>query len=266
MGHVKLGLVGYPVEHSLSPRMQQAAMAHLGISGEYLLLPTKPAELPARLREVAANYAGVNVTVPYKRSVMDLLDDVSEDARKIGAVNTIVNEDGYLRGYNTDAAGFYWSLKRHNVLPGEALVLGAGGAARAVVYALVEKGWLVGVANRTLARAEELAQQLGAWLVAPAKLEKAVRRTPLLINATSVGLEDGASSPLPPGVLPEAGVVVDLVYSPLRTKLLADAAAAGLETIDGLQMLLGQGMRSFELWTGRKAPLEVMERALGKVV
>ncbi len=180
----------------------------------------------------------------------------------IGAVNTIVNRGGRLTGYNTDAPGFYWALEGAGLTPGEALVLGAGGAARAIVYELVNRGWLVAVYNRTVERAQELVEQLGGWLVVGKKIEKAVKETPLLINATSVGLNDPDASPLPEGVLPESGAVVDIVYEPIKTKLLRDAEAAGLQTLDGLQMLLGQGVLAFELWTGGPAPVEVMRQAL----
>ncbi|WP_287418210.1 shikimate dehydrogenase [Oceanithermus sp.] len=259
---MQLGLIGDPVHHSRSPAMMNAALAAAGLSGRYRLLPTPAEALSARLAEVRAGMAGVNVTVPHKRRVVALLDELDPVAAAIGAVNTIVNREGRLVGFNTDADGFYWALERDGLCPGEALVLGAGGAARAVVYALVARGWLVGVHNRTLERAQLLVEEVGGWLVVPQKLEKAVRRTPLLVNATSVGLGNPEASPLPPGVLPEAGAVVDLVYQPLETRLLREARAAGLAVQDGLAMLLGQGVRAFELWTGRPAPVAVMERAL----
>ena len=262
MGGVRLGIIGDPVAHSLSPKMHQAAMRQLGISGEYLLLPTPAAELARRLEEVRAGFSGVNVTVPHKRAVMPLLDEVEDRARAIGAVNTIANRGGVLLGYNTDAPGFYRALESAGFLTGEALVLGAGGAARAIVYELVSRGWLVGVANRTFARAEQLAAELGAWAVAPDKISKAVSKTPLLINATSAGLHDPDQTPLPDGALPADGAVVDIVYGPRRTKLLRQAAAAGLATMDGLEMLLQQGALAFELWSGGPAPLAAMRRAL----
>ncbi|WP_456447739.1 shikimate dehydrogenase [Oceanithermus sp.] len=259
---MQLGLIGDPVHHSRSPAMMNAALAAVGLSGRYHLLPTPAEALAARLAEVRAEFAGVNVTVPHKRRILPLLDELDPVAAAIGAANTIVNREGRLVGHNTDADGFYWALEREGLCSGEALVLGAGGAARAVVHALVTRGWLVGVYNRTLARAQSLVEEVGGWLVVPQKLEKAVRRTPLLVNATSVGLDDPQASPLPPGVLPESGGVVDLVYRPLETRLLREARAAGLATQDGLAMLLGQGVRAFELWTGRPAPVAVMERAL----
>ncbi len=242
--------------------MMRAAMDALGIEGVYELLPTKAGGLEARLGAVRERFAGVNVTVPHKERIVPHLDEVTPEAAAIGAVNTVVNVEGRLVGHNTDAAGFYWALERAGWLTGEALVLGAGGAARAVVHALVREGWLVGVHNRSLARAQRLVEELGGWLVAPEKLEKAVRRTPLLVNATSVGLDEPEDMPLPPGVLPKSGRVVDLVYRPLETRLLREARAAGLEVQDGLEMLLGQGVRAFELWTGRRAPVAAMERAL----
>jgi len=264
-GAVKLGIIGDPVEHSLSPRMHGAALVALGIEGDYELLPTPVARLAARMEEVRSGYQGVNVTVPHKRAVMEHLDELDNKAAMIGAVNTVVNRGGRLTGYNTDAPGFYWALENAGLTPGEALVLGAGGAARAIVYELVNRGWLVAVYNRTADKAQELVEQLGGWLVVGKKIEKAVTETPLLINATSVGLGDPDASPLPGGVLPESGAVVDIVYEPRKTKLLRDAEAAGLQTLGGLEMLLGQGVLAFELWTGGPAPVEVMRRALGEV-
>ena len=242
--------------------MMNAALMAVGLSGRYRLLPTPAEALTARLAEVRTGFAGVNVTVPHKRRVLPLLDHLDPVAEAIGAVNTIVNREGRLVGHNTDADGFYWALERDGLCTGEALVLGAGGAARAVVHVLVTRGWIVGVYNRTLARTQSLVEEVGGWLVVPQKLERVVRRTPLLVNATSVGLDDPQASPLPSGVLPESGSVVDLVYRPLETRLLREARAAGLFTQDGLAMLLGQGVRAFELWTGRSAPVAVMERAL----
>ncbi len=242
--------------------MHEAALAALGLEGRYELLPTPAADLEERLRLVRAEYQGVNVTVPHKTAVVPHLDALDEKAAMIGAVNTVVNRGGRLTGYNTDAPGFYWALESAGLTPGEALVLGAGGAARAIVYELVSRGWLVAVYNRTVEKAQELVERFGGWLVVANKLEKAVRETPLLVNATSVGLGDPAASPLPEGVLPESGAVVDIVYEPRETKLLSDARAAGLQTLDGLEMLLGQGVLAFELWTGGPAPVEVMRRAL----
>ena len=245
--------------------MHGAALVALGIEGDYELLPTPVARLAARMEEVRSGYQGVNVTVPHKRAVMEHLDELDNKAAMIGAVNTVVNRGGRLTGYNTDAPGFYWALENAGLTPGEALVLGAGGAARAIVYELVNRGWLVAVYNRTADKAQELVEQLGGWLVVGKKIEKAVTETPLLINATSVGLGDPDASPLSEGVLPESGAVVEIVYEPRKTKLLRDAEAAGLQTLGGLEMLLGQGVLAFELWTGGPAPVEVMRRALGEV-
>ena len=245
--------------------MHGAALAALGIEGGYELLPTPADGLAARMEEVRSGYHGVNVTVPHKRAVMEYLDELDNKAAMIGAVNTVVNRGGRLTGYNTDAPGFYWALGNAGLTPGEALVLGAGGAARAIVYELVNRGWLVAVYNRTARKAQELVEQLGGWLVVGNKIEKVIKKTPLLINATSVGLGDPDVSPLPEGVLPESGAVVDIVYEPRKTKLLRDAEAAGLQTVGGLEMLLGQGVLAFELWTGGPAPVEVMRRALEEV-
>jgi len=259
---VKLGIVGNPVEHSLSPKMHSAAMKALNITGSYKLLPTPQKEMAERMQEIREKYQGVNITIPYKKAIIEYIDLLDDTAAAIGAINTVVNRSGQLIGYNTDAPGFYWALENARLTPGEALVLGAGGAARAIVYELVSRGWLVAVFNRTAKKAFELVEQLGGWVVVNKKIEKAVSKTPLLINATSVGLNDPNTSPLPDGVMPESGAVVDIVYKPRKTKLLKDAEAAGLQTLDGLEMLLGQGVLAFELWSGEAAPVDVMRQAL----
>ena len=259
---VKLGIVGNPVEHSLSPKMHSAAMKALNITGSYKLLPTPQKEMAERMQEIREKYQGVNITIPYKKAIIEYIDLLDDTAAAIGAINTVVNRSGQLIGYNTDAPGFYWALENARLTPGEALVLGAGGAARAIVYELVSRGWLVAVFNRTAKKAFELVEQLGGWVVVNKKIEKAVSKTPLLINATSVGLNDPNTSPLPDGVMPESGAVVDIVYKPRKTKLLRDAEAAGLQTLDGLEMLLGQGVLAFELWSGEAAPVDVMRQAL----
>ncbi len=261
---MRLGLIGYPLAHSVSPAMHRAALRAVGLEGSYRLLETPPGELESRVMEVRRAYRGVNVTVPHKVAVMPYLDAVSPEAQAIGAVNTIVNEAGRLIGHNTDAPGFARALEAAGVTARGmwAVVLGAGGAARAVVYALVQAGARVRVANRTFARAAALAEAFGAEAVpfeGPA-FAQAVRAADLLVNATSVGLNDPNASPIPEGVWPRVAVV-DIVYNPLETRLLREARAAGLVAVDGLGMLVWQGALAFELWTGRKAPVAAMRAA-----
>lgn len=260
------GVIGDPVEHSLSPCMHNAAFAELGIDATYELWPTALENLPARiasLRDPAV--LGANVTVPHKQAVMPMIDAISETARQIGAVNTIVRRDGRLFGDNTDAYGFRRSIEiaySEMRLKG-AVVLGAGGASRAVIVALQDMGLSsIVIANRTPERATSLAKELG---VATASWDRvADEQFPhidLLVNATSLGWHDE----LPIEVdtlarLPERALVLDLTYR--ETPLLRAAGARGLRTLDGLGMLVHQGARAFELWTGRGAPVEIMQAAV----
>ena len=254
---MRLGLIGYPLEHSLSPAMHGRALKEVGLSMEYLLLPTPKEALPQRMAEVREEFLGVNVTVPHKEAVLAFLDGLSPEAASIGAVNTILNEDGRLIGYNTDAPGFLRGLKEAGLLLEPALVLGAGGAGRAVAYALKGEGVSVYIWNRTPERARALAQEMG---LKEAPLEFA-RQARLIVNATRVGLMDPEATPLPAHLFPEEGGVVDLVYRPLWTRLLLEAKARGLKVQHGLYMLVYQGALAFELWTGKKAPVLAMFQA-----
>ncbi len=255
---MRLGILGHPVGHSLSPAMHRAALAALGIAGSYDLLDTPPEALGDRIAEVRKGFRGVNVTVPLKEAVLPFLDEVRPEARAIGAVNTVVNEGGRLIGHNTDAPGFLRSLEEAGVRGRRAFLLGAGGAARAVAYALKGAGWEVWVHNRTRARAEALAAAFGLE-VAPLE---AAREADLVVNATAVGLDDPASTPIPAAFLPRKGYAADLVYRPVKTRFLREAEAAGLAVVDGLGMLLWQGALAFRIWTGRPAPIEAMRRGL----
>lgn len=251
------------MHHTVSPAMQEAALRAAGLSGSYRPLETPPERLEERLQEVRRGYVGVNVTIPHKESVLAWLDALSPEAQAVGAVNTIQVRDGKLIGHNTDAPGFIAALEEAGIAyrGKRALVLGAGGAARAVVYALREGGAWVRVHNRSLERARALCRDLGAQLVAEDDLETAVLGCDLLVNATSVGMKDPHSSPLPEGLLPRSAAVVDIVYNPLQTRLLREAARAGLPTLGGVPMLVWQGALAFELWTGLRPNLQVMYRA-----
>jgi shikimate dehydrogenase len=263
-------LLAHPAGHSLSPAMQGAALRACGIDARYLALDVPPralAEAVAGLR--APDVAGANVTIPHKRAVMPWLDGLTDVARAVGAVNTIVRTQRGLLGDNTDGEGFLRALAELGVTPAglSTVVLGAGGAARAVTLALLQAGARVTIHNRTRARAERLATDLavhGAPAVAhDGVLEPAVRSARLLVQATAAGMQGAAEgvSPLPEGVLPEEGAVVDLVYRPRETPLLARARAAGLSVQNGLPMLVHQGALAFERWFGRDAPVDVMRRA-----
>ncbi len=238
--------------------MHARALKEVGLLGEYLLLPTPPEALPVRMAEVRGGFLGVNVTVPHKEAVLPFLDGLSPEAQAIRAVNTVVNEKGRLIGHNTDAPGFLKGLKEAGLLLEPALVLGAGGAGRAVAYALSREGVSVYVWNRTPERARALAEEMGLKSV---PLEFA-RKARLIVNATRVGLMDPEATPLPPGLFPEEGGVVDLVYRPLWTRLLREARARGLKVQHGLYMLVYQGALAFELWTRKEAPVLAMFQAV----
>lgn len=269
-----LGVIGYPVEHSSSPAMHNAALARTGLDFAYLpfaVPPDRVAEVPVAMRTLGIR--GLNVTVPHKVAVMEGLDEISEEARAIGAVNTIANRDGHLTGYNTDAEGVIASLRADgglDVLPEAVALLGAGGAARAILYALLqgEEVKVITLLNRTLDKAEALAADLDPGSrrvrVGTPGTGAAIREAGLLINATSVGMHPGPeASPLPdPSVLHDRLTVLDIVYKPRRTRLLAQSEEAGAATVDGLGMLVHQGARAFEIWTGVAPPVEVMKQAL----
>ncbi len=269
----RLGVLGWPVAHSRSPAMHNAALAALGMTDwRYQLLPVPPERFAEAARALPeAGFAGANVTIPHKHAALELADAASEAAQSIGAVNTLTfASDGSIAAENTDAPGFLAAL---GVSPRgmSTLVLGAGGSARAVVWALREAGaGDVSVWNRTPERAHVLADDLGVRAVdAPGAAD-------LLVNCTSVGLEAGASGlkqsasgeqglNLPAITFDQVGNyshVVDLVYSSTPTPLLLAARSHGARVVGGLEVLLAQGALSFELWTGRPAPLQVMRDAL----
>jgi shikimate dehydrogenase len=266
-GPYRLGVIGDPVAHSLSPALHQPALNQLGIPAVYERWHTVAVDLASRVQSLRdPEILGASVTVPHKIAVMSLIDEVSPAARRAGAVNTIVNRRGALFGDNTDIYGFGMMVSDalRGRTPQVAIVLGAGGAARAVVLALEATG--VGeivVANRDEERSRQLAQDLHPAPVRPMRLDGDIlsRELPgaeLLINATSLGWHPGESPVALPSVdlLPAGAVVADLTYR--DTELLLAAQARGLETADGLPMLVHQGARAFELWTGVSAPVETM--------
>jgi shikimate dehydrogenase len=254
---VLAGVLGFPVGHSRSPAMMNAAFAELGLDWRYLKLPVPPERFAETVRALpGSGYRGANVTIPHKAAAYAVADRLGEAARAIGAANTLVFEDDGIAADNTDAGGLLDALGEP--VPATALVLGAGGAGRAAVWALRRMGADVAVWNRTAERAEAVVAELGA---------RHVRRpvgAELVVNATSVGMAGGGDDALEAlglaGVEPPA-VLVDLVYGPEPTPLCRWAAERGARVVDGLEVLVRQGARSFELWTGRPAPLEVMRRA-----
>jgi shikimate dehydrogenase len=247
------GVLGYPVAHSRSPAMMNAAFAELGMDWRYVHLPISPQRFVETARALpGSGYRGANVTIPHKLAARELVDELTSAAEAIGAVNTLSFEAGRILGDNTDAGGLIDSLGTEPAGK-RALVLGAGGAGRAVVWALREAGADVAVWNRTPRRAEELAHDLGVRAVADGE------PSDILVNATSVGLrgEDPAEElPLAP-----ADVVVDLVYGAEPTAVCRWAEARGARVVDGLEILVRQGARSLALWTSRPAPLAAMRAA-----
>ncbi|MFC0388025.1 shikimate dehydrogenase [Muricoccus vinaceus] len=263
------GIIGHPVSHSRSPRLHGFWLHRHGIDGAYVPLPLEPARFDQGLRALPAlGFAGANVTIPHKQAALAACDVVEEEARRIGAVNTLVfHADGRIEGWNTDGWGFMESLREQAPAwrpeVGPAVVLGAGGGARAVAHALLAAGCpALTLVNRTRARAEALAEELTAHgAVVSAADRPPLDGAALLVNTTSQGMQGQPSlavdlSPLPPGA-----VVADLVYVPLETPLLAAARARGLVAVDGLGMLLHQGRRGFEAWFGTMPAVDEALRA-----
>jgi shikimate dehydrogenase len=271
-----VGVMGWPVEHSLSPAMHNAAFAELGLDWAYLPLPVQPGDVEQALNGLLAlNFVGTNVTVPHKQAVMRYMDELSEAAQITGAVNTIHIQDGKFIGANTDPAGFLNSLQEVGGRPQgmRVAVLGAGGAARAVVYALAKTEVASAIVfNRTAERAAFLVDDLAdafpdSRLRSEALTEEALsmlgNKVDLVINTTSVGMYPQIDTcPWPEDVpMPPNALFYDLVYNPLETVFLARARAAGAPAVDGLGMLVHQGALAFETWTGQQAPVEAMRQA-----
>jgi shikimate dehydrogenase len=280
-GHTQLvGLMGWPVEHTLSPAMHNAAFQARGLNWRYVPLPVRPGHVEGAMRGLPAlGFRGANVTVPHKRAVVPTLDVVTSGAASLGAVNTVVVEreedtKATLSGHNTDAAGFIGALRDGGFDPvgSSIVVVGAGGAARAVVFGLMEaRATEIVVLNRTVDGARALVSDLGQRSLAALGAEpldedtlvQSARAADLLVNATPVGMWPRANAsiwpdevPIPPDL-----TVFDLVYNPLETKLLQQAQKSGAQALDGLGMLVRQGALAFEIWTGEEAPVEVMRTA-----
>lgn len=271
----QVGLIGWPIKHSLSPAMHNAAFAKLGLDWTYVLLPTPPGQLAQALEELLGrDFVGSNVTMPHKRAVIPHLDELSDAARLIGAVNTIHIQDGKLIGENTDAIGFLNALKEsgHDPKGMRVAMLGAGGAARAALFSLLQAGaGRVTVINRTVERAAALiddlaeafpASSLGFEPLNSETLAALHGQVDLVVNSTSIGmLPQSDASPWPAAVaIPTGAIFYDIVYYPVQTQFLRRAQEAGQETVNGLGMVVHQGAVAFEIWTGQKAPLETMRQ------
>lgn len=275
MKHV--GVLGYPIKHSISPLFQQAALDERGIDARYERFEVSDSELPAFLETVRNDeWLGVNITIPHKEAALTYMDQLSTEVRSIGALNTVVNDRSVLVGANTDIGGFLNALESqgHSVGGSRAVVLGSGGAARAVVAGLQDaEAEFVVVVSRTFGRAQALVTSLTRRGARPvvvavdwdeAGLRTALRQATLLVNATPIGMRGGGAegkSPVSTGMLHRELTVFDAVYNPTYTPLLRDAREAGATTISGLDMLVYQGAEAFELWTGVEAPIETMMAA-----
>jgi shikimate dehydrogenase len=274
------GVIGDPIEHTMSPAMHNAAFRELDIDYWYVPFRVKQEELGKAVEGMRAlNIRGLNVTIPHKVAIIPYLDKLDPLAERIGAVNTIVNDDGVLTGYNTDATGFLQALLEARVEPKEKnmVILGAGGASRAISFILAERGAKLVILNRRqeLDWAEELARRISeifkevkALELNKGNLAMVLERAEVLVNATSVGMSPNINeTPVPARLLRPGLVVFDIIYNPIKTRLLKEAEAAGAQTIGGLDMLVGQGALSFEKWTGLKAPVDLMKseaiKALG---
>ncbi|MDA8169495.1 MAG: shikimate dehydrogenase [Nitrospiraceae bacterium] len=261
-----LALFGYPVGHSLSPNMHNAAFQEMGLDYCYVALPVAPEALADAVRAIRAlNLRGVNITVPHKENVIPHLDEVDGEAAFIGAVNTIVNNEGRLKGYNTDGRGFMQSLSEEGIdVSGKnVLVVGAGGASRAVSYYLSGKAGALSIFDVDRGKLERLVSDLGRIRKnVSAARDGRIDGADVIVNATPLGLKE--SDPLPVDVqgLGPQMAAVDLIYK--ETPFLRAAAKAGVKTMNGLGMLLWQGVFAFELWTGKRPPHELMRNELLK--
>jgi shikimate dehydrogenase len=267
------GVIGEPIEHTLSPLMHNAAFEALKLDYVFLAFRVKPAEVESAVNGMRAlNIRGLNVTMPHKSTVIKHLDRVDLSAQIVNSVNTILNKENLLFGFNTDGIGAFKALKENGVEPKgrKVLLLGAGGAARAIAYTMANKADELAVLNRTVKQAQALAKlleksfnkKISTGSLSPSDIQSNLQDSDILINATSVGMKPKAEeSPIPPKLLRSNLAVMDIVYNPLETKLEKEAKAAGAKVVSGVEMLIYQGAASFELWTGKSAPVEVMRQA-----
>ena len=271
-------VIGDPVEHSMSPAMHNAAFKEIGLDWVYVALRVRAEKLAAAIEGVRAfDMPGINVTIPHKIQVIPLLDGLNPLAEKIGAVNTVVNENGVLTGFNTDASGFLRALTENGIRPEgtSGVILGAGGASRAISFALANTRVAPVILNRAtgLERAKQLAATVskttGTETIAlelnRGNLTDALKKADILVNSTSVGMSPDTENSLVPAELLRPDLVVyDIVYNPVKTRLLREAEAAGAATVSGVDMLVWQGAVAFELWTGKKPPVDIMKKVVMK--
>jgi shikimate dehydrogenase len=270
------GVIGYPIEHSLSPLMHNAAFEALRLDYMFLAFKVKPAQVEAAVNGMKAlNIRGLNVTMPHKSTVINHLDRVDLSAQIVNSVNTILNKENLLFGFNTDGVGALKALRENGVEPKgrKVLLLGAGGAARAIAYTIAKEADELAVLNRTVKQAQEIAKLLEKSLnkkvvagsLSPSDIQRNIEDSDILVNATSVGMKPKPDeSPVAAKALRSNLAVMDIVYNPVETKLAKDAKAVGAQVISGVEMLIYQGAASFEIFTGKSAPVEVMRKAVLK--
>jgi shikimate dehydrogenase len=258
-------VIGSPIGHSLSPLMHNAAFAYCGENRAYVAFEVD--DVAGAVSGVRGlNIAGASVTIPHKVAIMDYLDEIDDLARQIGAVNTIVNHNGRLVGHNTDCHGAVQALNTKTELNQKAaMIIGAGGAARAIGFGLKSAGCHIVIANRSAVKGKMLAADLGGESVPLSQLNEV--DGDILVNTTPVGMAPMADAiPVADDMLRPGLVVMDIIYNPLCTRLLLVAAQAGCQVIDGTSMFVHQGARQFELWTGRQAPIDIMHKAVMKAL
>ncbi|RMG71628.1 MAG: shikimate dehydrogenase, partial [Nitrospirae bacterium] len=261
------GIIGWPVEHSKSPLMHNAAFDALGLNMCYVAMPVRPDDLGDAIKGLRAlNFLGINVTIPHKEAVINHLDRIDEEAEFIGAVNTIKNQDGELVGYNTDGRGFMESLRENDIDPKgkNIFVIGVGGAARAVCYYLCQEASTLWLHGRNIKRASALARDLNKLSpsVSITETKDNLRYADIIINATPLGMKEDDPMPLEPSLLRDDQVVCDLIY--WDTPLIKEAKKIGCRTVNGIGMLLWQGALAFKIWTGITPPVEIMREQLVK--
>lgn len=273
-----VGLIGHPIKHTYSPFIHNVAFELTGLDYIYLPFNVVPVNLKSAIKGlVALGYKGFNVTIPHKVKVKEFMSKVSEEASLVGAINTVLIEDGKLFGYNTDVAGALETLYayRKEITGNECVVIGAGGSARAVIYTLIKhfRPSRIHLVNRTEQRAETLRQFFKTKMkfdsftvneLIPPDIKELVKSSALVVNATSVGMHPDEDDAVltQKDIFTKDQIVFDLVYNPTQTKLLKLAQSSGARTVDGIKMLVNQAAKSFEIWTGEKMPVEQVEKAL----
>ncbi len=272
------GIIGDPIEHTMSPVMHNAAFKKLGVDYVYLAFRVKKEELGKAIEGMRAlNIRGLNITIPHKVAVIQFLDELDPLADKIGAINTIVNSNGVLKGYNTDATSFLQALLERGIEPKEkrVVILGAGGASRAISFILADRGSNLVILNRTWDKARVCADRISGIFQSEAtalklnreNLATALSEADILVNATSVGMSPNINeTPVTSNLLKPSLIVFDIVYNPIKTRLQREAEVAGATVISGLDMLVWQGASAFEKWTGVKAPVNLMKEEAVKLL